>query len=638
MTMVLSTSCYGGQGLRKSEINWTISELECLAIIEGTRCYHTYLAGRPFTIVTDHVSLTYLNSLKAGRGRLKRSALHLQGYTFQVQYKPGKRLTSADGLSRRDYPTPPAETDNDALDDDSFLSTIDTDLFNCVTNDKHRSRMRKQLYSINFVYDNDSPHASDTPDTDIQATTQNHISAVTDNLDIPAEQRQCPDFQDMIAYLESGSLPDNDIAAHRIVLESEYTILDSTLYHLHTPRQKHKDKSHPVVQQMCLPRTLRDDVTRAYHDNNAHIGFDKLYESIRTKYYWPRMYADLSQYVRSCVDCQQTKRPTHSKKAPLKSLPVEDVFSRFHLNYLGPLPSSNGFRYLLVVIDSTSLYPEIHPTKTCDADETAKVLYEQVFSRYGCPLSILTDRASSFRSSLINALCILFKVKQLFTSAYRPQTNSRAENMNSIILKSLRIYCKDQSDWSSLIPAISWSYRASTTTSHKFSPFEVLFGRKMRTPIDTSILNDVRTSPNVDTYLQHMIPKIELTREIAKQNMRDCNDTTQFYYDRTAAYPKYTIGQKGLLFDPVNKKGVCKKLKRRWTGPYFITAEGDGYVYKLRHCQNGNELKAYVHSNRLRPFHDSRDLFHTRNPPSTTNTTATQQQPDVWYTEKSIRR
>lgn len=267
---------------------------------------------------------------------------------------------------------------------------------------------------------------------------------------------------------------------------------------------------------MCLPRTLRDDVTRAYHDNNAHIGFDKLYESIRTKYYWPRMYADLSQYVRSCVDCQQTKRPTHSKKAPLKSLPVEDVFSRFHLDYLGPLPSSNGFRYLLVVIGSTSLYPEIHPTKTCDADETAKVLYEQVFSRYGCPLSILTDRASSFRSSLINALCKLFKVKQLFTSAYHPQTNSRAENMNSIILKSLRIYCKDQSDWSSLIPAISWSYRASTTTSHKFSPFEVLFGRKMRTPIDTSILNDVRTSPNVDTYLQHMIPKIELTREIAK--------------------------------------------------------------------------------------------------------------------------
>jgi len=63
---------FGGRGLRRSKLNWTVSELECLAIVEGTRCYHKYLVGRPFTIVTDHVSLTYLNSLKAGRGRLQR--------------------------------------------------------------------------------------------------------------------------------------------------------------------------------------------------------------------------------------------------------------------------------------------------------------------------------------------------------------------------------------------------------------------------------------------------------------------------------------------------------------------------------------------------------------------------------------
>ena len=404
-----------------------------------------------------------------------------------------------------------------------------------------------------------------------------------------------------------------------------------TLYHLHTPRQHRKNQTCSVIRQLCLPRSLTNEVTKAYYDNNSHIGFDKLYETIRAKYFWPRRYADLSEYVRSCIECQQTKRPTHSKKAPLKSLPVEDVFSRFHLDHLGPLPSSNGYRYILVAIDSTSLYPEIHPTKTCDADETAKVLYEQVFCRYGCPYNILTDRGACFRSSLINALCKLFKVKQIFTSSYHPQTNSRAENMNSIILKSLRIYCEKQSDWSDLLPAISLSYRASTTTSHKYSPFEVLFGQKMRTPIDTSILNDIRTTPNTDTYLQHMIPKIELTREIATQNIEDCNSDTQFYYDRNAAYPTYTVGQRVLLYDPVTKKGICKKLRKRWTGPFFITATGDGYVYKLRRCDNGQELKSMVHSNRLRPFNDSRDMFYTRNPPSaepdtTTDTTTSQNQ------------
>jgi len=291
------------------------------------------------------------------------------------------------------------------------------------------------------------------------------------------------------------------------------------------------------------------------------------------------MYATLSGYVRSCVQCQQTKKPTHHRKAPLKSLPVEDVFARFHLDHLGPLPPSNGFRYILVAIDSTSLYPEIHPTKSCDADETVKVLYEQVFfCRYGCPLSVLTERGSACRSSLVKALCKLCNVKQIFTSSFHPSTNSRAEFQNSNILKSLKIYCKKESHWSNLLPAISWSYRASTTTSHSFSPFEVLFGKPMHTPIDTSIINDIRTSPNIETYLQQMLPKIELIREIAKQNMRDCNKVTQFYYDRNAAYPTYEVGQKVLLYDPTTPKSVCKKVKKGFIGPYYITAKGDGYV------------------------------------------------------------
>jgi len=63
-------------------------------------------------------------------------------------------------------------------------------------------------------------------------------------------------------------------------------------------------------------------------------------------------------------------------------------------------------------------------------------------------------------------LCKLFKVKQIFTSSFHPQTNSRDENRNSVILISLQSYHKFQNDWSNLLPAILWSYCASTTTLH----------------------------------------------------------------------------------------------------------------------------------------------------------------------------
>jgi len=229
---------FGGHGLRKSEINWTISELECLTIIEGTRNYHTYLASRPFTIVTDHVSLTFLNSLKAGRGRLQRWALHLQGYTYTVRYKAGKSLTSADGLSRRDYSTSPSDQvgKTDVLDDEDFLAAIDTTIFDVDhSSRKHRLPKTRERHAINFVYD--TANAVGLNDDTSTPNTSAAIVSLSESLDIPRIQRECPDFTHIIEYLTSGALPDNDFDARRIVAESEhYTVLDDVLFHLHRPR------------------------------------------------------------------------------------------------------------------------------------------------------------------------------------------------------------------------------------------------------------------------------------------------------------------------------------------------------------------------------------------------------------------
>ena len=92
---------YGGRSLRENESKWSITEQEALAVIEGVKEYSVYLKGKPFTIVTDHVSLSYINKMKlTGIGRLTRWAVFLQPYKFTVQYKKGALLTAADSLSR----------------------------------------------------------------------------------------------------------------------------------------------------------------------------------------------------------------------------------------------------------------------------------------------------------------------------------------------------------------------------------------------------------------------------------------------------------------------------------------------------------------------------------------------------------
>lgn len=93
--------CYGVRGLRAGEKHYTITELEALAVIEGIKLYHPYLIHNTFEVITDHVPLTYLQTMHLiGNGRLTRWALFLQPYKFTVRYLKGELLTAADALSR----------------------------------------------------------------------------------------------------------------------------------------------------------------------------------------------------------------------------------------------------------------------------------------------------------------------------------------------------------------------------------------------------------------------------------------------------------------------------------------------------------------------------------------------------------
>ena len=68
---------YGGRALRGSEFNYSVSELECLAVVEGVKAYHPYLAAGHFEIYTDHQALTYLQRIIVSTGRLAHWAILL---------------------------------------------------------------------------------------------------------------------------------------------------------------------------------------------------------------------------------------------------------------------------------------------------------------------------------------------------------------------------------------------------------------------------------------------------------------------------------------------------------------------------------------------------------------------------------
>ena len=137
-------------------------------------------------------------------------------------------------------------------------------------------------------------------------------------------------------------------------------------------------------------------------------------------FYWPGLYRDVRDYCRSCHQCQKSS-PCGTRRAPLIPLPIIDVsFRRVAMDIVGPLPrSSTGKRFILVICDYATRYPEAIALRTIDANQIARTPVG-FFSRVWLPEEIayysrqLLSREE--RYSAVEKECLLIK---LATHAFR---------------------------------------------------------------------------------------------------------------------------------------------------------------------------------------------------------------------------
>lgn len=98
---------YFSRKLKKHQRNYTVTELELLAIVAAVEHFQIYLTGAQFIVYTDHKALLSIDKLKAANARLTRWSLFLQTFLFQIRYRAGKFNTNADALSRQEFPEDP---------------------------------------------------------------------------------------------------------------------------------------------------------------------------------------------------------------------------------------------------------------------------------------------------------------------------------------------------------------------------------------------------------------------------------------------------------------------------------------------------------------------------------------------------
>ncbi len=191
------------------------------------------------------------------------------------------------------------------------------------------------------------------------------------------------------------------------------------------------DATRLVVPTCCRPFVLHLAHTVPWA---GHLGQQKTYARISSRFHWPTLYTDVLTHCNTCTTCQKTSAVPQRSRAPLQPLSViSEPFRRIAMDIVGPLEkSSTGHRYILVISDYATRYPEAFPLRTIT---TPKIVHSlvQLFSRVGIPEEILTYQGTNFTSRLMGQLNRQLGITAIRTSPYHPQTDGLVERFNQTL-------------------------------------------------------------------------------------------------------------------------------------------------------------------------------------------------------------
>ena len=124
---------------------------------------------------------------------------------------------------------------------------------------------------------------------------------------------------------------------------------------------------------------------------------------------------------------------------------------------------------------------------TYQGHQLADLYISRIVSLHGVPKKIVSDRGTQFTSRFWKALHEALGTKLAFSTAYHPRTGGQTERVNQILEDMLRACVLSYgSKWEDCLPFAKFSYNNSYQSSLQMAPFEALYGKKCRTPLNWS--------------------------------------------------------------------------------------------------------------------------------------------------------
>ena len=305
------------------------------------------------------------------------------------------------------------------------------------------------------------------------------------------------------------------------------------------------------------------------------------------------------------------------KRVPLEKVPLIDVpFKRVVVDLVGKIfpTTEKGKKYILTMVDSATRYPDAIALKSITAEEVAEGLVS-MFCRLGVPNEILSDQGSQFMSDVMKEVNRLLSIKHLTSTVYHPTTQGLCEKFNGTLKRILKRLCeKSPKQWDRYLDAALFAYREVPQESTGFSPFELLYGRIVRGPMQ--VLKELWTKENVEEnvktsyqYVVDLREKLETGIALAHENLSKAQDRYKRDYDKKAKWRKFKVGDFVLVLLPTDSN----KLLMQWQGPFRVEAIVGKNDYKI----NIRGKEKMYHINLLKQYFYREDVCASGNDETT---------------------
>nr|GEV43247.1 DNA-directed DNA polymerase [Tanacetum cinerariifolium] len=243
-----------------------------------------------------------------------------------------------------------------------------------------------------------------------------------------------------------------------------YLVLSKTIVYT-----DHSALKYLLAKQDAKPRIYADqvsvhgqeavDILTACHNGPIGGHHDANYTAKKVfdfGFYWPTIYCDAHDMVKSCDLC---------------------------IDFMGAFLSSRGNKYILVAVDYFSKWVEAKSLPTNDAQVVVKFL-KSLFSRFGNPRSIISDRGAHFYNDQFAKVMLKYGVTHRLSTAYHPQTSGKIEVSNRGLKCILeRTVGENQTSWSDKLDDALWAFRTAFKTPIGCTPYKLVYEKAGHLPI-----------------------------------------------------------------------------------------------------------------------------------------------------------